>query len=642
MAQHTEYSLIPSLKATLEQLNVDGLKALLELLPTGGKPTRKAELVAAIEEQLNSENLRAIWERLDPTQKLAVAEVLYADPPVFNGQRFRAKYGQDPVFDAKKDRYGYGQFPSLLRLFLYREGRYGGVGLGIPADLARRLLAFVPKPAAPSLPFLDEPPEHFERIDEEYEWQEGDEGITLVTRGGVYRAPKKKPKVTSNLRQIPLTRRDTEREALAEAGIVLRLVDLGKLSVSEKTFLPGSAALREVAAILVGGDFYRPGAKDPDGLDEIGPFKAYAWPLLLQAGGLAELHGKKLALTKTGRAALGKPAAEILRVLWQRWLKNKSFDEFNRVDAIKGQQGKGKRTMTAPAGRRDVIANALRQCAVGAWVKLEDFSRHMQASALDFAVTREPWDLYIGDSNYGNLGHDGYHGWNILQKRYLACLLFEYAATLGLIDLAYVEPWEAIRDFSDMWGTDDLSFLSRYDGLIWFRVNPLGAYCLGLADTYQPSAPVAQAALTVLPSLQIKLARGALSTEEALFLETWAVQEEEGLWRLDQLKTLAAVENGQRVEVLKDFLETRDPQGLPDTVEGLLATSARKGTALKNTGPVLLIECFDDELAELIAGHEQTRSLCQKAGLRHLAVKPEHEQRFRKAVNVLGYGMPKA
>jgi len=38
---------------------------------------------------------------------------------------------------------------------------------------------------------------------------------------------------------------------------------------------------------------------------------------------------------------------------------------------------------------------------------------------------------------------------------------------------------------SDLWGTDELSFFSRYDGLMYFRINPLGAYCLGMASAYQ-------------------------------------------------------------------------------------------------------------------------------------------------------------
>jgi hypothetical protein len=641
MAEFKNNSPIPTVRAALDRLTIEQLKELLDLLPVGRKPTRKADLIAAVEEHLNGENLRALWERLDKTQRSAVAETLYSPKGIFEADRFRAKYGVSPVFGTKKDPRHYREIPSPLRLFIYREMAHEGGVLAVPGDLARRLLTFVPEPAAPSLPSVDEVPEDFELITKEYVWQEGDRGITIVTRGGAYRAPTQKPMVKTASQRIPLLRRDTERDAVIEVGSVLRLIDLGKVAVSEKTQLPGTAALREISGVLPGGDFYPAGARHSDSQDEIGPIKPFAWPLLVQAAGLAEPRGKKLALTKTGRSALGKPAAETLRGIWQRWLKTRSFDEFNRVDAIKSQRGKGQRSMTAPAGRRAVIAEALRQCPVNAWIKLDDFSRYMQATGYDFEITRNPWDLYIEHADYGSLGHAGFHDWPILQKRYLGCLLFEYAATLGLIDLAYVEPWDVPADYRGLWGADGLSFLSRYDGLLWFRLNPLGAFCLGLAERYEPTIPAAKTSLSILPSLQIKIASGALSAEEALILDIWAERQGNDLWRLDRGKILNAVENGRQITELRDFLDARDPQGLPDTVEGFLATTARQAQALKNTGPVLLIECADADIAELIAGHESTRSLCRRAGSKHLAVGIESEERFRKAVNGLGYGMPK-
>ena len=153
--------------------------------------------------------------------------------------------------------------------------------------------------------------------------------------------------------------------------------------------------------------------------------------------------------------------------------------------------------MTAVAGRRAVI-HALQQCPVGRWVKVDDFFRFMVARSR-FRVTREPWDLYISDPHDGSLGYEGFHGWELLQGRYALCLLFEYAATLGLIDVAYVAPAGVRRDFRRLWGTDDLDFLSRYDGLLYFRLNPLGAYCLGLVEEYKPSAAAQRGLLTVLP-----------------------------------------------------------------------------------------------------------------------------------------------
>lgn len=642
MAREYNNPEIPDLRTALELLTVDKLKELLNLLPSESKATRKADLIAAVENDLSGEKLKALWEKLDETQKLAVAETIYSADGYFNAPRFQAKYGVLPVFKTEKESSRYGAAPTVLRLFIHPASIYGSEASGyVPADLKRRLASLVKKPTASPLPLVEELPDYYAREDEEHEWQEGDQGINIIARGGVYTMPTQPPKVEVSTVEIPLIRRDTENDALSELTVMLRLIDQGKLAVSDKTYLPGAAALRELGNRLNRGDFYPPEAISPDGVDPIGPIKAFAWPLLLQTAGLAELHGKKLALTKTGRNALGKPTAETVRGIWQRWMKGKQFDEFNRVDAIKGQTGKGKRSMTSAAGRRAVIEASLKQCPMGAWVNFEGFSRYLQASGHDFEITREPWDLYIAHAEYGSLGHMGFHDWHILQKRYLACLLFEYAATLGLIDIAYVEPWEVEWDFGDLWGVDDLDFLSRYDGLMYFRLNPLGAYCLGLADTYQPSRPQAKTVLQVLPSLHISIVAGSPTQEEGLFLDAWAERNSETLWRLDRGKILEAVERGQRIAELRDFLTARDEQGLPETVEGFLALTNQQANALKNTGTVLLIECQDTTIAELIAKHEQTKSICQWVGPAHLAVKPDAEERFRQAIHSLGYGMPR-
>ena len=166
--------------------------------------------------------------------------------------------------------------------------------------------------------------------------------------------------------------------------------------------------------------------------------------------------------------------------------------------------------MTALAPRRAAINEILRLCPVGAWIDVDDFSRFMQATGHTFDVSHNPWKLYISDQQYGSLGHDGYHSWEILQFRYLLCVLFEYAAPLGIIDAAYIEPTEARNDFGDLWGTNDLEFLSRYDGLIYFRVTPLGAWCLGSVEDYTPAPIQPSVKLSVLPSLQVNVVGGSL------------------------------------------------------------------------------------------------------------------------------------
>ena len=205
--------------------------------------------------------------------------------------------------------------------------------------------------------------------------------------------------------------------------------------------------------------------------------------------------------------------------------------------------------------------------------------------------------------------------------------------------MAYVEPDGARADFWDMWGTDDLVYLSRYDGLQYFRLNPLGAYCLGLAETWEPSLPAARTSLTVFPDRRLH-ASAPLATDERLMLETWAHPESDDVWRLDRDRTLAAVEGGHAVDDLRTFLAARDDQPLPETVEGFLRDVERRARALESRGTALLLECADAEVAERLATDARTAKLCLRAGERHLVVRTKSEDAFRKAVRALGYGLP--
>ena len=103
-------------------------------------------------------------------------------------------------------------------------------------------------------------------------------------------------------RQVRLT----EREALANVRTVLELCAAGELRCSDKTNRPTAATIRTIDAHLVHGDFY---AEER--------IAAVAWPLLVQAGGLAKLDGTRLRLAPKGRPTRSAGASSVppLRVL---------------------------------------------------------------------------------------------------------------------------------------------------------------------------------------------------------------------------------------------------------------------------------------------------------------------------------------
>ncbi len=602
---------IPPLKVVLaEYMNVGEIKklALLTGLPI---PTRKADLVDLIVRYLDGDGLRTVWQALDELQRAAVAEVVHGSSAYFAADRFRAKYGGDPAWGSL-DEYRRDEHPTALRFFFYGYEEGGG----IPPDLKERLKAFVSTPTQAKVKTIDTLPATYDRPYERWNNQQ-----------------KVREKGTE---AVPLTVRDCERSAQRELLSMLRLVDAGKVAVSDKTRRASAPTIDAITAVLDGGDYYPHVPPKDKWYDEnAGPIRAFAWPLLIQAGGLAQLSGTRLQLTKGGRKALSEPASETLRALWAKWVNAILLDELSRIDCVKGQTGKGKRGLTALSSRRDAIADALAECPVGGWIATEELFRFIRASGNDFAVTRNAWNLYIGELQYGSLGYGS--GERILEERYLLCLLLEYAATLGLIDVALIPPAYARRDYHSLWGTDDQLYFSRYDGLMYFRLNPLGGYCLGVASAYAPATVEVKPVLRVLPNLEIAAIGAILEQGDRLALDAYAINVSDLVWRLEAGKLWSATEDGRSVEEIREFLSARSAGPLPDTVSRLLADMVDRGARVQDCGLARLIECAEPALAALIANDTRTRKHCMRAGERHLVVPASAEAAFRRALRDVGY-----
>ena len=598
---------IPTLEVALnEHMTADELKKLAK--HTNQKiPTRKADIATVIKRYLDGERLKAVWQGLDDLQRAAVAEVVHSNSTHFLADRFAAKYGRSPNWGTA-DKYGYRRNPSPLSLFFY-----GGV---MPDDLKARLKTFVPKPAAAKVKTVSELPAAYD-----LPWSRWNSKTRVEERG---------------TEEVPLAVHQTESIAQRELLSVLRLIDSGKVSVSDKTRRPSAATIKATTNVLEGGDYYPVLPVESKWHDEnAGPIRAFAWPLIVQAGGLAQLSGSKLQLTKAGRNALSQPAGETLYRLWSKWIDTTIIDELSRIECIKGQTGKGKRGLTALSSRRDAIADTLAECPAGSWISTDEFRRFVCASGNDFTVSRNAWDLYIGEKQYGSLGYEGSE--QILDERYPLAFLLEYAATLGVIDVALIPPAGARNDYRSLWGTDELVYFSRYDGLMYLRITTLGAYCLGVETTYQPAPVETRPVLSVLPNLEITAIGAELEQGDRIALDTYATRISDLVWRLDQAKLLAAVEEGRPIDEVREFLTARSSIAIPDTVARLLDDVAARSTKIHDQGLARLVECADPALAALIANDSRTRKHCMLAGERHLVVPASSEAAFKRTLREVGY-----
>ena len=174
-------------------------------------------------------------------------------------------------------------------------------------------------------------------------------------------------------------------------------------------------------------------------------------------------------------------------------------------------------------------------------------------------------------------------------------------------------------------------YFSRYDGLLYFRVTPLGAYCLGTESEYQPAPIEVKSVLQVLPNLEIAAIGAELEQADRLALDAFATQVSDFVWRLDAGRLLAAIEEGRSVVEIQEFLTARSRAPIPSTSLGcsrMSPTGARKSwTAAWLASSNVLIPRWP----ALIANDSRTRKHCMRAGERHLAVR--HLRRRRSSVH---------
>jgi hypothetical protein len=613
MAYYQNPGKIPTLFEALEQLSVDNLKSLLSLLPISEKPKRKAELVNLAYSYLDGNNLRTIWIQLDELQQAAVSEVVHGNSSQFNQEIFKAKYGQLPDFGELNTYYG-TKTPTKLRLFFYNYGI-------IPEDLKKRLKTFVPAPKEISIKEVQELPQTISRTYKYFDYENR--------------------KSIRKVEEIPLEVRLMEKTAGQDLLAVLRLVQAGKISVSDKTRHPSKATINQITKVLNGGDFYENNPQDQENYsdDEIGSIRAFSLPLIIQAAGFAQLSGNKLSLTKAGEKALTAPLEKTLQTAWKKWLKTNILDEFRRINNVKGQTGKAQRGFSSVSARREGIASVLEDFSVNSWIEINEFFRYMLATGQDFEVCRYTRHLYICEPGYGYL-YDIEGSWSVLEESYTLCFLFEYVATLGIIDVAYIKPNGTRDGFRDLWGTDDYDFLSRYDGLLYFRITPLGAYILGITDSYEAPKFESKSLLKILPNLEIVASEQNFGLADQLFLEQYAKKVSDQVWKLETKSVLEAISKGHQLKELIDFLKALSSNSFPNTVVQFFKDIEQRSNSLTDLGVARLVKCSDAALAALIANDSRTKKYCFLAGEDRLLIPLDLETKFRNGLQKLGYSFP--
>ncbi|MDQ6695473.1 MAG: helicase-associated domain-containing protein [Chloroflexota bacterium] len=610
-------STLPVLEQSLQSETVDILKWYADYLP-GKTPTRKADLIAYVQQYMASRsNLRMLLDTMSAGQRLVVAEIVHSYEGEYRETALGAKYPAVQPPTRPTPYYGYYGFSGtrnsgkkiatafdILFFYSYDFGRY------IPADLSETLKGLLQLPPPAKMHSGPEPP------------------VLVATPGSNRPLP-----------QLWITQ--SEVSVFHDLLSVLSAAAEGKVAVSATTRLPTLPTVKQLRTRMLAGDYFE-GDEYQRAEDAMRPF---AWVMLAQAAGWIELagSGSKVQLTKSGIALMSQPLdAQQIKLAWNAWTKSDLLDELSRVRSIRGQQSSGVR-LTKPSERKGKFVSALRNCPPGRWVLFEELLRYIRAESLLPSIERNsPLLLVVG--SYFDASEVRY--WDVIIGSYLRTLLWEYIATLGIVDIAYTRPEESPHDFGTIYGLQH-KYVSRYDGLVALRLTPLGAYVLGLSSSYAPPLPDAVSGppvLRVLPNLDIVITDPLrLLPNERAFLGRIAAVESENVYRLSRDVLLDAAQSGLNIKMVRAFLASKSgiaEDDLPQTVHRFLSDLEKKLNAFREAGRMLVLACDDPYVLAEVQYAKALRGLVKVGKVDEqsvLLIPEEHETAARKHLKKLGY-----
>jgi len=579
------------LSEILYQKTNDILTPLARLCGDCQGATRKDDLVGCIHRTLmQPESLRQLWAQMDDLSKKVVAAAYHNDGE-FNPTAFIAQYGRLP--ERPQSRWYWQQPPILVDLFIYN-------GL-LPSDLRPLLAELVPLP---------------ERFQVE----------------GLANTPKAVD--DPDLDPIDLICAETEPAGRHDLLAYLRLVSQGQIKISSVSSRATMASIRKIAKSLLEEDFlplpekYR--ASDtirPFGLDVFGQ----------ESGLAAKARGRnELQLTKAGRDYYQTQDPRILLAAFESWTQKGDFDELSRVSALKGQNAR-RTYLTHPATRREAVIEALSWCPVNVWIDIQDFYRALKIWHFDFEVEATPYtNLYVGYQDNGTLYGDNY--WPVVKGLYTNVVLWEYLGSLGALDLLYLYPEEAELAVASYYYDDDGSYYSLFDGLKYLRINTLGAYLLGQAADYVPAIPLDRAIFAVTGDLRVTITQpDAFTPNDRNLLELMAAPLKNGQYRLDLKRLLTALEEGNDLDHLADFLENKHSGPLPEEVPAWFKKARYNSQVFKTGGQALFIKAKSADLAEMVLTDSVLKKFCKAVDQKTLVIPANREKAFRARLKELEY-----
>ena len=527
-----------------------------------------------------------LWLLLDELTRKAISSAVH-NGGEFDGNAFIAQYGSLP--QRPKSRWFWQVEPIMLDLFIYNNR--------------------VPQDMIPLLEGLISPPEKF-RL-------HGAADIPDVVE-------------TAYGHEANLICVETEQSGWHDLLAYLRMVEQNELSTSTSSGNLTKSSVSKLLDNLMESDFLTLPEK-------------YRVNHTIRPNGLSSFaEGANLMrreqLTSTGQKFYNDQDPELLLEAFETWTHEDTFDELNRIGGLKGV-GARQTSLTPPAKRREAVIEALSWCPTNEWIDIQDFYRAIKIWHFDFDVETSYYsNLYIGSRDYGDLQGSTY--WTVVKGLYINVIIWEYLGSIGAVDLAFTAPQEANLALDMEFSYLSDGYISLYDGLRYFRINPLGAFLLGQAGEYLSSVPLTPPLFTISSDLQVKLLDPkALTPNDQHQLEQVAVRVKKGQYRLDTQQLLTSMEEGTPWQQIADFLTERNQGPLPSEAWTWLTKLQENSAMFKASSQALFITVQSAELLEMALEDPVLGKMCNAITNRTLVIPSSKEKAFRRRLKELEYVM---
>ncbi len=376
----------------------------------------------------------------------------------------------------------------------------------------------------------------------------------------------------------------------------IKLANKAKLRVTKGSGLPTKAAMIKIDEALINKELLI----DADSLDDYRvieqTYRLYGLSRLLL--------NEYILVVKDGLIQPGPDIYDFLkmsvvdkcRMLFEDYLH---ADDINELDRIREHKIKTDDDQPDLSPARKTVMKHLAEFPVNEWIDVVEMSRFIKKSDRGFLV-EQVGGIAIYNS-YDRYYYSG-HGWLEVEGRFIQVMLLEYLSAMGMVDVLVKEDWD---DYGNIY------FLT----VGYFRLTPLGAFILGVNDSYkeQVAAPEASG-IMVQPNYEVVVNAGDMQEVHILFLDKFAEKVSEGavnVYRLSFKAIVNALDEGISVQEIIDYFQEFSVNPIPENVLLTLQDWERESKRVR-IRTVTILETDDQYLLEELKSYKSVRKHIKK------------------------------